>query len=64
MEVIFIKISIHTYHSRFIPEGLAEASQIFLRDTHVLSKLQLNYASITYLSGPAEDKSHWYSTPF
>jgi hypothetical protein len=27
---------IHTYHSHFIPEGLAEASQIFLRDTHFL----------------------------
>jgi hypothetical protein len=24
------------YHSRFNPEGVAEASQIFLRDTHVL----------------------------
>jgi hypothetical protein len=32
-------IHIHTYHSRFIPEGVAEASQIFLRDTHVLPKL-------------------------
>jgi hypothetical protein len=30
---------IHTYQSRFIPEGIAEASQIFLRDTHVLPKL-------------------------
>jgi hypothetical protein len=30
---------IHTYHSRFIPEGVAEASQIFLRDAHVLLKL-------------------------
>jgi hypothetical protein len=29
----------HTYHSRFIPEGVAEESQIFLRDTHVLPKL-------------------------
>jgi hypothetical protein len=29
---------IHTYHSRFIPEGVAEASQI-LRDAHVLPKL-------------------------
>jgi hypothetical protein len=29
---------IHTYHSRFIPEGVAEVSQIFLRDTHVLPK--------------------------
>jgi hypothetical protein len=33
---------IHTYHSRFIPKGVAEASQIFLRDTHVLPKL-FNY---------------------
>jgi hypothetical protein len=30
---------IHTYHSRFNPEGVAEVSQIFLRDTHVLPKL-------------------------
>jgi hypothetical protein len=30
---------IHTYHSRFIPEGVAEVSQIFLRGTHVLPKL-------------------------
>jgi hypothetical protein len=30
---------LHTYHSRFIPEGVAEVSQIFLRDTHVLPKL-------------------------
>jgi hypothetical protein len=29
----------YTYHSRFIPEGIAEVSQIFLRDTHVLPKL-------------------------
>jgi hypothetical protein len=27
---------IHIYHSCFIPEGVAEVSQIFLRDTHVL----------------------------
>jgi hypothetical protein len=27
---------IHTYHTRFIPEGVAEASQILLRDAHVL----------------------------
>jgi hypothetical protein len=32
-------IYIHTYHSRFIPEGVAEVSQIFLRDTHVVPKL-------------------------
>jgi hypothetical protein len=30
---------IHTYHSRVIPEGVAEVSQTFLRDTHVLRKL-------------------------
>jgi hypothetical protein len=35
---------IHTYHSRFIPKGVAEASQIFLRNNHVLPKL-LSYAS-------------------
>jgi hypothetical protein len=29
---------IHIYHSRFLPEGVAEASQIFLRDAHVLPK--------------------------
>jgi hypothetical protein len=27
---------IHTYHSRFIPKGAAEASQILHRDAHVL----------------------------
>jgi hypothetical protein len=30
---------IHTYHSRFIPEGAAETCQIFFRDAHVLPKL-------------------------
>jgi hypothetical protein len=30
---------LHMYQSRFIPEGLAEASQIFLRDATVLLKL-------------------------
>jgi hypothetical protein len=30
---------IHTYHSHFIAEGVAEVSQIFLRDTHILPKL-------------------------
>jgi hypothetical protein len=29
----------NTYHLRFIPEEVAEVSQIFLRDTHVLPKL-------------------------
>jgi hypothetical protein len=30
---------IHTYHSRFIPEGVAEASQILFPDAYVLPKL-------------------------
>jgi hypothetical protein len=39
---------IHKYHSRFIPEGVAEVSQIFLRDTHVLLKLaMINTADVT-----------------
>jgi hypothetical protein len=32
-------IHIHTYHSRFISEGVAEVSQMFFQDTHVLPKL-------------------------
>jgi hypothetical protein len=32
-------IYIHTYPSRFIPEGVVEVSQIFLRDAHALPKL-------------------------
>jgi hypothetical protein len=33
---------IHTYHSRFILKGVAEVSQIFHRNAHVLPK-RLNY---------------------
>jgi hypothetical protein len=33
------KTYVHTYHSRFIPEMVAEASQIFFQDAHVLPKL-------------------------
>jgi hypothetical protein len=40
--------TLHTYHSRFIPEGVAEVSQIFLQDTHVLLKLvSYNTADVT-----------------
>jgi hypothetical protein len=35
------QVYIHTYYSRFIPEGVAEASKIFLRDAHVLPKSQV-----------------------
>jgi hypothetical protein len=42
-------IGIHTYHSRFIPVGVAEAFQIFLRHAHVLPKLlaMSNTADVT-----------------
>jgi hypothetical protein len=33
------KLILHTYHSRFIPERVAEASQILLQDANVLPKL-------------------------
>jgi hypothetical protein len=36
---IQLYLYIHTYHSRFIPEGEAEVSQIIHLDTHVLPKL-------------------------
>jgi hypothetical protein len=39
------KSIIHTHHSRFIPEGVAEASQIFLRDAHILPKLATRYTA-------------------
>jgi hypothetical protein len=38
-----INIYIHTYHSRFIPEGVAETSQIFLRDA------KTKFTKFTYL---------------
>jgi hypothetical protein len=37
---------IHTYHLHFIPEGVAEATQMFLRDAHDLPKLP-NTADVT-----------------
>jgi hypothetical protein len=47
-QVIAVYTYINTYHSRFIPEGVAELSQIFLRDTYVLSKLAIkNTADVT-----------------
>jgi hypothetical protein len=40
-------LSLHTY-SRFIPEGVAEASQIFLLDAHVLPHSAMsNTADVT-----------------
>jgi hypothetical protein len=39
LHIMFLLIYNTCYHSRFIPEGVAEVSQISLRDTHVLPKL-------------------------
>jgi hypothetical protein len=39
MMVLKKETYIHTYHSRLIPEGVAEATHILPRDTHVLPKL-------------------------
>jgi hypothetical protein len=35
----YLPIEINAYHSRCISEGVAEISQIFLRETHILPKL-------------------------
>jgi hypothetical protein len=35
-------VFLHAYHSRFIPEEVAKASQIILRDAHVIPKLLSN----------------------
>jgi hypothetical protein len=44
----FVLKHIHTYHSRFIPEGVAEVFQIFLLDINVLPKLAMrNTADVT-----------------
>jgi hypothetical protein len=47
---------IHTNHSRLIPERVAETSQIFLRDTHILPKW-LGYAK--YCRHDKGGKSFW-----
>jgi hypothetical protein len=39
LHICFVHTYIHTYRSRFIPEGVAETSQIFLQDVKVLLKL-------------------------
>jgi hypothetical protein len=47
---LFNFYALHTYHSRFIPEGVAEASQIFFRNAHVLTKILIamrNTADVT-----------------
>jgi hypothetical protein len=46
-------INIHTYRSRFIPEGIAEASQIFIQDAIAISFYHnyLAMSNITYMTG-------------
>jgi hypothetical protein len=50
MRLITIHNIIHTYHSRSISEGVAEASQTFVQDTHVLPKL-VSYEEQTDVTG-------------
>jgi hypothetical protein len=38
-DIVWVNTYIPTYHSFFIPDGIAEVFQIFLRDTHVLTEL-------------------------
>jgi hypothetical protein len=38
-ERVYLRVCLHTYHLRFIPEGVADASQILFRDARVLPKL-------------------------
>jgi hypothetical protein len=35
----YMRLKLHTYHSHFIPEGVAEASHTFLQDAYVLPNL-------------------------
>jgi hypothetical protein len=48
MQISFEINKIHTCHSRFVAEGVAETSQSFLQDAHVLPKLAVrNTADVT-----------------
>jgi hypothetical protein len=46
MYVILLYVT-HTYHSCFIPEEVAEASQVFLRDTSMFYK---NYVTMSNIA--------------
>jgi hypothetical protein len=53
---------IHTYHSRFILQGVTETTQIFLPDTHILLKW-LSYKKylakdVHVVSPPPPDRSY------
>jgi hypothetical protein len=50
-------VYIHTYHLRFIPEGVVKASQIFLRDAHVLPKLAMKNTAVVTGGKPIAIKS-------
>jgi hypothetical protein len=47
---IYLHTYLRTYHSRFVREGIAEVSQIFLRKTHVLPKL-VSYGDTANVKG-------------
>jgi hypothetical protein len=47
----YVFLLLHTYHSRYIPEGVAGASQIFLRDAQVLPKLILAISNTADVTG-------------
>jgi hypothetical protein len=46
--ILVLQFCADTYHSRYNPEGVAEVSQIFLRDAYVLPTLAMtNTADVT-----------------
>jgi hypothetical protein len=52
-------LNIHTYHSRFVPEGVAHASEIFLPDAQILPKLLSyeEYCKLQVVSLSPSDRS-------
>jgi hypothetical protein len=48
--------SLYTYYSRFIPEGVEKASQMFQRDAYVLPK-RLNCENIADVTGKSSGVS-------
>jgi hypothetical protein len=69
MKMVFrteiLLIDIHTYHSRFIPEGVAEASQIFLRDAHVVLTKLLSFFFVAFydIHGRKKEVLFFYFVP-
>jgi hypothetical protein len=53
----YVCMYVNTFHSRLIPKGVAEVSQIFLRDAHVLPKLLRYDSSLLHTADMTGDKS-------